>query len=117
MDGGRDSIFSPSRFTHKMIENLIGNLSDVELPKKPSITLPKKRVQQIPNFTLKDITGDFNIDKETGSMIVLKNGESKQFVDLNGRRVNKRGYCVDREGNIVLKNGAKTVVFKYGEIE
>jgi hypothetical protein len=32
MDGGRDSIFSPSRFTHKMIENLIGNLSDVELP-------------------------------------------------------------------------------------
>ena len=50
-------------------------------------------------------------------MIVLKNGESKQFVDLNGRRVNKRGYCVDREGNIVLKNGAKTVVFKYDEIE
>ena len=50
-------------------------------------------------------------------MIVLKNGESKQFVDLNGRRVNKRGYCVDREGNIVLKNGAKTVVFKYNEIE
>ena len=58
--------------------------------------------------------GDFNLDQETGSIIVLKNGDS-QYVDLNGKRVNKRGYFVDREGNIVLKNGK--VLFKYDEID
>lgn len=36
-------------------------------------------------------------------------------MDINGKRVNKRGYFVDREGNIVLKNGK--VVFKYDEID
>ncbi len=54
---------------------------------------------QIPNFDLSDIMGDFDLD-DTGNLIMIR-GKDGKIVDREGRRVNKRGYLVDHEGNVI----------------
>jgi hypothetical protein len=86
------------------VDTLLGNLSDLETSQPPCVTLPKTRIAQIPRwFTLGDITGDFTVDPQTGASIVLKAGgdSSGGYVDIKGKRVNRRGYTVDRAGNVV----------------
>ena len=50
----------------------------------------------MPEFELADIMGDFEID-DLGNFIILR-GDDGQLFDKRERRVNRRGYLVDRFG-------------------
>ena len=65
-------------------------------------------MQRPPRHNLIDVMGHFETDLE-GNFILLKrlapNGRDQWVVDALGRRVNKRGYLVDDDENIVNKYG------------
>lgn len=81
--------------------------------KKRRKRLPKNRLKEIPNFDLADIMGDFEIDNE-GNNVIIK-GKDGKLNDRMGSKVNKRGYLIDQEGNIVTKKGVK--VFRKDEVD
>lgn len=62
--------------------------------------------------------GRFDIDEE-GNYIIMSNGSDRtgrpRLEDLDGRRVNERGYLLDEVGRVVMRAG--TVVFKADEID
>ena len=73
-------------------------------------------VQQPPKFNLTDVMGHFETDLRGNFVLVKRQGmvldpaTSKEvleeyLVDALGRRVNRRGYLVDVQGNIVSKFG------------
>lgn len=45
--------------------------------------------------------GDFEIDDDGNAMIIR--GKDGRLNDREGRRVNKRGYLVDIEGNVITR--------------
>jgi hypothetical protein len=47
--------------------------------------------------------GEFEID-DLGNFIILR-GERGELLDKLERRVNRRGYLVDRFGNVINKDG------------
>ncbi len=55
----------------------------------------------MPDFELADIMGEFEID-DLGNFIILR-GENGELLDKKERRVNRRGYLIDRFGNIINK--------------
>jgi hypothetical protein len=59
--------------------------------------------------------GDFEID-DHGNNIIVKSKDNK-LNDKVGNRVNNRGYCVDVEGNIVLRKNPKKIIFRKDEID
>jgi len=61
--------------------------------KKKRRRLPKHRLDALPKFELKDISGDFDIDAN-GNSILVRNKDGKLY-DKLGRRVNRRGYLID----------------------
>jgi len=65
--------------------------------------LGKNRANEIPDFELADIMGEFEID-DLGNFIILR-GEQGELLDKRERRVNRRGYLVDRFGNVINKEG------------
>ncbi len=67
-----------------------------------------KRAKEIPDFELADIMGEFEID-DLGNFIILK-GEKGELLDKRERKVNRRGYLVDRFGNVINSKGQ--VIFK-----
>lgn len=64
--------------------------------KKKKIFKAKK---EIPDFELADIMGDFEID-DLGNFIIMR-GENGELIDQRERLVNRRGYLVDRFGNVI----------------
>jgi|TARA_B110000285_G_C15111931_1_gene611629 hypothetical protein len=72
----------------------------------------------LPEFMIGDIQGNLDID-EDGNFIIISDGLDKKGVpileDIDGHRVNIRGYLIDHLGRIVLRDG--TMVFRPDEIE
>jgi hypothetical protein len=79
------------------------NMGGKRRGKKKRKNLNTKRQKEIPDFELADIMGDFEID-DLGNFIILR-GEKGELLDKKERRVNRRGYLVDRFGNIINKTG------------
>ena len=99
-------------YAKDLIDNLIEGLSESESnaggigkkrAKKKRKNLNTKRTKEIPEFELADIMGDFEID-DLGNFIILR-GEKGELLDRKERRVNRRGYLIDRFGNIINKTG------------
>lgn len=104
-----------------LIQGVLGGLSDQESDsgvlkkkkqkKKKKAKPPAKR--EIPEFELADIMGEFEID-DLGNFIILR-GERGELLDKKEKRVNRRGYLIDRFGNVVDKNGQ--IIFKAIELD
>lgn len=75
-------------------------------------------MRQLPKFSVNDLIGSFDID-EDGNYIIISNGRDDRGRDIledqTGRRVNRRGYFVDDEGQIVTKDG--TVIFRVDDVD
>lgn len=54
-------------------------------------------------FNVKNVLGDFEMDP-LGNPI-LENVGNGNFKDRVGQKVNQKGYMIDKDGNIVNKNG------------
>lgn len=113
-----------------LISNVLKGISDTEsvgggqgLPtgrdkkkkdkKKKKKEVNKNRQQEIPDFELADIMGEFEID-DLGNFIILR-GERGELLDKKERRVNRRGYLVDRFGNVINTKGQ--IIFKAVELD
>lgn len=57
--------------------------------------------------------GDFEIDDDGNAMIIR--GKDGRLNDREGRRVNKRGYLVDIEGNVITRQGLE--IFRIDEVD
>jgi hypothetical protein len=57
--------------------------------------------------------GEFEID-DLGNFIILR-GERGELLDKKERRVNRRGYLIDRFGNVINKNNQ--IIFKAVELD
>ena len=57
-------------------------------------------------FNIETITGDFEMSP-LSEPILDKDPATGAFIDQRGRRVNGRGYLVDRDGNIIDKRGKR----------
>jgi hypothetical protein len=101
-------------FAKDLIDNVLYGISDSESNagapggkgkkgKKKKKGLTGKRAKEIPDFELADIMGDFEID-DLGNFIILR-GEKSELLDKKERRVNRRGYLVDRFGNVINIKG------------
>lgn len=111
-----------NQFAKGLINGVIDGLSDFESDeaglkkkkkgKKKSSNLPKKE-PEVPDFELQDIMGEFEID-DLGNFIILR-GERGELLDKKERRVNRRGYLIDRFGNVINKNGQ--IIFKAVELD
>lgn len=99
-------------YASSLINNVIDGMSESDF-KKRRIRLSKERINQIPPFELRDISGDFDIDNEGNSMIIR--GKDGKLNDREGRKVNKRGYLIDIEGNIITRKGV--LIFRKDEID
>jgi hypothetical protein len=72
---------------------------------------PKK--DKGPSFELADIMGEFEID-DAGNYIILR-GDEGELLDRRERAVNKRGYLIDKGGNVI--NQTSKVIFKFEELD
>ena len=95
------------------MHDITGMSNKAKRNKKHKKTLNEKRKQEIPDFELADIMGDFEID-DLGNFIILR-GENKELLDKKERRVNRRGYLIDRFGNIINNKGH--IIFKAVELD
>lgn len=95
-----------------MLDNVLDTFQEHEFTKQRR-RLPRARLQEIPNFDLSDITGEFDLD-ESGNCIILR-GKDGRLCDMEGRKVNNRGYLVDNEGNIITSKGA--LIFRVDELD
>lgn len=59
---------------------------------------------ELPNFDVEEILGEFETDSD-GNFIILQTANGK-LNDKYGRLVNRRGYLVDNEGNVVTRGNA-----------
>ena len=92
------------QYTKGLINGVIDRIS--ESSKSQSASDLKRRPRRkrdkgkdVPDFDLADIVGDFEID-DAGNYIILR-GEKGELLDRKERAVNKRGYLVDKLGNII----------------
>ena len=70
------------------------------------------KVREIPDFSIEDIIGEFEMDNE-GNYIIIKDG--KCLRDKHKRLVNKRGYLIDEQGNVINKEGV--IIFRFSELD
>ena len=63
--------------------------------------LTRRRMAELPNFDVEEILGEFELD-QNGNSIILQTANGK-LNDKYGRLVNRRGYLVDMEGNVVTR--------------
>lgn len=106
-------------FTKGLIAGVIDAFSADESPEELSKRSLRKRrrkekKREVPEFELKDILGEFDIDAQ-GNHVILRDDEKGNLVDKNDKRVNQRGYLVDKFGNIV--NNVGQIVFKVTELD
>jgi hypothetical protein len=96
-------------YAKDLIEGVIDGLSDSESgiggkgKKSKKKKLNGKRAKEIPDFELADIMGEFEID-DLGNFIILR-GDKGELLDKKERRVNRRGYLIDRFGNVINSKG------------
>ena len=110
-------------YTQGLINGVLDGLSDSENPsghggklrkaKKKKKGMNKSRQMEIPDFELADIMGDFEIDA-LGNFIILR-GDKGDLLDKKERKVNRRGYLVDRFGNVINTKGQ--IIFKALELD
>lgn len=106
-------------FTKGLIAGVIDAFSADESPEELSKRSIRKRrrkekKREVPEFELKDILGEFDIDTQ-GNHVILRDDEKGNLVDKSERKVNQRGYLVDKFGNIV--NNIGQIVFKVTELD
>lgn len=96
------------QYTKGIIKDLIEGISESS-NRGSSMAGAKRRFRKqkdidrpIPDFELADIMGEFEID-DAGNYIILR-GEAGELLDRHERLVNKRGYLVDKQGNIINTN-------------
>jgi hypothetical protein len=56
--------------------------------------------EEEPLVDLQEIIGLFDTD-EHGNLVIIRKAGSNQLLDKLGRRVNRRGYLIDDQGNVV----------------
>jgi hypothetical protein len=107
-------------YTKGLIDGVLDAFSDVEshgtsanLKKKSKKKKKKGTKREVPEFELTDIMGEFEID-DLGNFIILR-GEKGELLDKKERRVNRRGYLIDRFGNVVDKY--TQIIFKAIELD
>lgn len=106
-------------FTKGLIAGVIDAVSGEESPEELSKRSPRRRRRkekkhEIPEFELKEILGEFDID-DRGNHVILRDDQNGNLVDKNDQRVNKRGYLIDKFGNIINKLGK--IVFRATELD
>lgn len=108
-----------NNYTKGLIDGVLDAFSDAEshgtanLKKKSKKKKKKGTKPEVPDFELVDIMGEFEID-DLGNFIILR-GEKGELLDKKERRVNRRGYLIDRFGNVVNKE--TQVIFKAIELD
>lgn len=90
-------------FAKGLINGVIDGLSESEEHVGGKKARKGKKKMDVPDFELADIMGEFEID-DLGNFIILR-GEKGELLDKRERRVNRRGYLVDRFGNVINKEG------------
>lgn len=121
-------------FTKGLIDGVIGGLSEGDQSDGATKMIKKKTKKKklkngqykedgephpsmkqniTPDFELADIMGEFEID-DLGNFIILR-GERGELLDKKERRVNRRGYLIDRFGNVLNKNNQ--IIFKAVELD
>ena len=107
-------------FAHDLIEKVIDKISGDEEDEAPVVKKikkakkkPFKAKKEIPDFELADIMGEFEID-DLGNFIIMR-GENGELLDQKERNVNRRGYLVDRFGNVINTNG--NIIFRAVELD
>ena len=109
-------------YAQGLIQNVIDGISNqsdepAPLPEKKPKKIVKKRVfkakKEIPDFELADIMGEFEID-DLGNFIIMR-GDDGELLDKRERSVNRRGYLVDRFGNVINNQG--NIIFKAVELD
>jgi len=50
-------------------------------------------------YEVTDIIGSF--DKDRQGNIIIRRDKDNQMVDKKGRKVNRKGYLIDNEGNVI----------------
>lgn len=108
MDGDLE-VENKDEFNHIMDE-ILGYDSDAQKKKKKKKR--KKKFDDLPDFQLDDIMGEFEKD-DKGNFIIVR--EANFLRDKNKSRVNERGYLIDIHHNIINKEGQ--VVFKNSELD
>lgn len=58
-------------------------------------------------FDIKDVIGAFEKSKSTGNIMPVSSKDGSHLQDIFGRRVNEKGYLIDRDGSIIDKEGRK----------
>jgi hypothetical protein len=121
-DDHEDAEMDPA-MAHSILEDVLGNLSEdddaqgdqlVRRTKRERMALAKKRKMEIPDFAIEDIMGEFDVDDQ-GNYIILRNEDNGNLEDKNERKVNRRGYLTDKDGNVVDKYG--NLIFKERELD
>lgn len=106
------------QYTKGIIKDVIEGLSEMSHRDEHGAEKKKaKRGQEplrpIPDFEFADIMGEFEID-DAGNYIILR-GEAGELLDRNERPVNKRGYLVDKLGNVV--NTKQEIILTASELD
>lgn len=68
-------------------------------------------------FKLQDVIGKMIRDDINGEAVLKYQKATGQYWDRDARQVNRRGYMVDREGNVIDKNHKNRVVFRRCELQ
>ena len=56
-------------------------------------------------FRLLSVIGTLKRDPDTGDAIQQQDLDGDRFLDMRGRKINRRGYLIDSDGNIINKKG------------
>lgn len=103
--------------SNQMFNNVLGNFEGFQEKKKRKRLAPN-RMRQIPKFEINEIIGNFDVDEE-GNYIIISNGRDirgqTRLEDMDGRRVNKRGYLINDNGQIIKRD--LTIIFRIDEVD
>lgn len=110
-------------YAKDLIDNVIDGISESSYTNVGNTKRSKKKKRkgkqalldkEMPDFELNDIMGDFEID-DMGNFILLKGEKPGELFDKRERRVNRRGYLIDRFGNVI--NSRQQIIFKAVELD
>jgi hypothetical protein len=117
-DEGEDLVDEQNGLLGKKITNNVLNNFEGFQERKKRKQLRPARMNQIPKFEINEIIGNFDIDEE-GNYIIISNGKDirgkPRLEDMDGHRVNKRGYLINDHGQVVTRD--KTIIFRADEVD
>lgn len=112
-----DLVDAAQAMGHNLINNVLNNFEGYQDNKKRK-RLPPARLRTLPNFTINDIIGVFEID-EDGNFIIVSDGLDEKgnmiLKDANGNRVNRRGYLLNDFRQVITNKGM--VIFRPEELD